>query len=880
MDISIVEMLWNPLAGLTSWFGGWAEGLFEKLVSIFTILPTILLYGLQLGFFYIVDCVQTIFRKMAGLDTYYVDGQEQTGDIVMSMLTNQMIVNIFVAVLVVSIVLLFVTTFVAIIRVEFTEKGAGNAKGPIIGRAVKSLAFFIIVPVTCLFGIWVSNVFLRSFDQATSGNSYSLSTTIFFAAAQDANRARNNSALAKKWMENTELMHSLEIYGGLVTQEELAQRIDAAFLARTKISDTSVGTSSISVDTGSKEFSYYFAANLVNGSNSSLSFSCYDSSELFITLYFYDLFTGYNYLIGYCGGYFAAQLMISAVIGLIQRIYELAILFVISPAAVAFMPLDDGKKYQTWKGEFIKRVGMAYGPVIGLNLTFQILAVLQHFTMFPSGGFKNNLFNALVQLLFLIVGLLAIKELSSLISNFVGAEDAAGKGESKKADVKKMGAKMMAGQVAAARLGKDVAMGAVRSVRGRGAGMQDKKAADLRAEANKVRATDAKKAAKLDKKADEAEAKAAKKRSYREKHANDGLGAQFKSILSGDANKTAIGKSFGALSASVEPLKFFTRSAMAKRAEEGQSVFAQIPVWGRDKKTGKMLNLSDAEVQRKKAKEKDDKIEDAKIARGAEIEVENDQAFSQYAKEQGIDYDNMSAENKAAFREKHREEFGTIGGAASRGSLGERRANAANVQTAMNTSKLVAQTGQIEINTKSIDLHAENIEDKSEKIRKNTGTIKYYSKQIRDNSDATTEAVTGAYDDGSGGTGGTGGTGAGGTGGTGGGAGGGTGSGGGGGGGKFKVSVEDGQIEAKITEGSNVTGHFSVDGTAAVNVTGTPNVKVTGTASVSISSGGPLEQAMNRVAATIAAVGVGSARGASPDAIARGIQGVFRGNIG
>ena len=106
MDIAIIEMLWNPLAGLTSWLGDAITSWFTKLVSFFILLPTAIFYGLQLGLFLIIDLVQTIFKKMAGLDVYYIDGEEQSGDIVMSMLTNQIILNIFYAVLVISIMLL------------------------------------------------------------------------------------------------------------------------------------------------------------------------------------------------------------------------------------------------------------------------------------------------------------------------------------------------------------------------------------------------------------------------------------------------------------------------------------------------------------------------------------------------------------------------------------------------------------------------------------------------------------------------------------------------------------------------------------------------------------------------------------------------------
>ena len=705
-------MLWNPLSGITSWIGNWFDGVILKAVSIFTILPTVLLYGLQLGFFYIIDCVQLVFRKMAGLDTYYVDGQQQSGDIVMSMLTNQMIVNIFIAVLVVSVMLLFVTTFVAIIRVEFTEKGAGNAKGPIIGRAVKSIAYFVIVPVTCLFGIWVANLFLRSFDKATSGSSYSLSTTVFFAAAQDANRARNNSDVAREFKDNADLMRALRLYGD-PTQEEIAEAIDAAFLERRQISDTSVGSDSIELDTDDDAFSYYFAATLLSGASGGFRISSFDNSEMFMTMYFYDLFLGYNYMIGYVGGYMVAQLLVSAIIGLVQRIYELSILFVISPAAVAFMPLDDGKKYQSWRGEFIKRVGMMYGPIIGLNLMFQILAVLQHVTVFPSDTWdlKANLFNALMQLLFLIVGLLSVKEFSQIISSFVGSDDAAAKGEGKKGDVMKMGGRMMAGQMAAARMGKEVAKGAYNSVLG--TRRAEKKAKDAEEEAKNNK--DPKKQAALD-----AKAKALREKADKRKEAGKlGLGEQLNMAIKGDAAKTGIGGSFGSLAKSAGPaLSFFTRDAIAERTKNGQSLLGQLRMFGTSidangkkntdslgttmKKlaTGQLQHVDDANRVISDGKEVKKAREDQELRHGIDNKMDNEAAVRELVERdygKSVIWDQLDDANKQAFIDDYRAkgQLGVVDGSYAIQSANAEKANNANVESATALGNINVNTGDM-----------------------------------------------------------------------------------------------------------------------------------------------------------------------------------------
>jgi len=446
----------TQLAGLGSWLSSALNGMVEKILSIFITPIAMLLYSLQIGFFWLIDCIQGIFRSMAGLDLYYYQGEEQSGDMVLAILMSDTVMSIFYGVLIVAIMLLFVTTFVAIIRSEFVEKGA-NPKGPIIGRSIKALFYFAAVPVVCLFGIWIANIFLKSLDEATSNQSSALSTTVFFAASHDANRCRSDYDFAMS-VKNSEIGEYLGIATN-ATQEEIASAIDEAFLQKLdtpgdhtfNISGDHMWTLSLFIN----ETDYYIEA--------------FDINNLSFTYYYYDLFTGYSYLIGFMGGFVAASLLLSTCIGIIQRLFELSILFIVSPIMIAFMPIDDGKQYGKWRGEFIKRVGSMYGPVIGLNLLFMLLAVLRDVDIFPETGTWGGLyavFNSIVQLIFLIVGLLAVKDFSAMISGLIGADDAMAKGEKSKEGVQKMVGRVGAGTVNAVRTGSQLAKATGSSILG------------------------------------------------------------------------------------------------------------------------------------------------------------------------------------------------------------------------------------------------------------------------------------------------------------------------------------------------------------------------------------------------------------------------------
>ena len=426
----------------------WYDFIVDPIVNLFTTLVNSLasivitpiagiLYTLQIGFFLLMDCIQMIFRRIAGLDVYYYAGEEQTGDPVLDFIMDPTVLGVFFSVLIVAIILLFVTTFVAIVRSEITEKGA-NPKGPIFGRALRSILYFVMVPVVSILGIFMANVFLKTLDMATNPTEKdSLSAMVFQAAAYDGNRARNNADLAAAFAADFGL-------SGSMSQADIANAIDDAFGAGAE-RETNFPSNPYDQD-------YMFALTLTLQTTAMYAFSTYNYCCFPMVYYYYDLLFGYDYLIGFIGGFIACSILLSTCLGCIQRIFELTILFVISPPIIAMMPVDNGSKYNSWRGEFIKRVMALYGPIIGLNLAFMILTIIGNYSMFPDTA-AYALFNRLVKMFFMIVCLISIKEFSGMISGLIGSSDALAQGEGKKEATTKMASKIGTAGVQMAKMG-------------------------------------------------------------------------------------------------------------------------------------------------------------------------------------------------------------------------------------------------------------------------------------------------------------------------------------------------------------------------------------------------------------------------------------------
>lgn len=182
---------------MVSFLGGIGDTIALLFGEIFWYFETIksslfaLLYAIGSLLLMLLDFVQSIFRKLAGLDTYYYNGTDfEHEDILQRLLTTPEILQAMGALIVVGLILLFIFTIVQFIRVEYTTEGAKNSKGNIIKQSLKSLAMFVIVPLGSLVGIFLSNKILQILDNATKGSNATIAGQIFKICAYDANPVR------------------------------------------------------------------------------------------------------------------------------------------------------------------------------------------------------------------------------------------------------------------------------------------------------------------------------------------------------------------------------------------------------------------------------------------------------------------------------------------------------------------------------------------------------------------------------------------------------------------------------------------------------------------------------------------------------------------
>lgn len=170
-------MVSSMLLGPFSWIADFFHALFDLIPKI--------MYLLYASLACVLDVLQLFFRKLAGLDVYYIDGEAVAGDLVTNFVTGilqpflpgidrtghtyPILSTVFWAMIIFGIIICFACTIVAIIKSHYNYDDKA-AKGPMqyVYTAGKAVINMIAVPLIVVLGLWVSEGILTALDSITS----------------------------------------------------------------------------------------------------------------------------------------------------------------------------------------------------------------------------------------------------------------------------------------------------------------------------------------------------------------------------------------------------------------------------------------------------------------------------------------------------------------------------------------------------------------------------------------------------------------------------------------------------------------------------------------------------------------------------------------
>lgn len=257
----------------------------------------------------------------------------------------------FLGVMLIGIVLLCIFVIIAILRSETAEGQGKKTKGQILGKAFQSFVIFLIIPFMLAAGILLTNTVMGAI--------------------------------------NGTMTSSLTGGGG-----------------NASIGGQILVTSGSSAFTGSAAERAAIEQQFITGQ--------LDYNSLKVVKEYYDL-SEMNFFVGIASGLVILIMFILAVLKFVQRIFDIVLLYIISPVSVATIPTDDGQRFKIWREMLISKVLGAYGIILSMNLFFLIIPQVSSI-----GFFGNNFKNGVVSILFIIGGSFAVTKANLVIAQLTG----------------------------------------------------------------------------------------------------------------------------------------------------------------------------------------------------------------------------------------------------------------------------------------------------------------------------------------------------------------------------------------------------------------------------------------------------------------------------
>lgn len=485
-----------------SMLGGWFDKIVDFIVGFFAFIPQ-LIYFLYASIASFLDLLQYLIRKLAGLDVYYVDGQEVSGDLITSFIrgilgidsspTYSAISTVFWALVIFGVILLFVTTIISIIKAHYNYDANKSSPMRILFSSIKSLATMVIVPVVAIFGVYLANILLSTLDKITASSSAAVLSEVYeadavskFKAGEDAqgnlcyssfdyfsagsysntptfsgmlfevagyscNRVRSGDYSVVTSQGDTSKWDNMGVFyvssSSADQRETLAYQIDYAFANNLTLANSYSSVKVEGTDDAADLWSslrFGFSATCSAGLFNVTSFSKYNVG---LVWYFYDLW-GFNWILGFAGIIISATMFGNIIFGLMTRLLQVVALFIIFPALIGIMPLDEGNAFSSWRKQFVGDILMAFGAVVGMNIFFLILPYFQSISFF-----NNSFLDGIMNMIIVIAGLTLIKNFIKLVSGFVGGGDANKTGEATRQDVTASAVKGVVGTLGASAVG-------------------------------------------------------------------------------------------------------------------------------------------------------------------------------------------------------------------------------------------------------------------------------------------------------------------------------------------------------------------------------------------------------------------------------------------
>lgn len=331
----------------------------------------------------VVDFLGSLFEFFAGTTKGYVtysDGVTTKQATVLEVFLGMgEVQKIFLIITLVSVLLAIVFTIIAVLRSmsDMTLENK-NPVSKVLKSALKCAVTFMMVPLLCVFMLQMTSVIMQGIDTALSNEEngdITISDTIWLSASMNA---------AKESAYNADT-HSPNIQVG-ANDEKRSKYVGKGEKAQDKYNYNS---SSIKED--------------------------FDLSK-------------FDYGLGITSAAVTALILAMSLLMFIRRIFEILVLYLVSPFFVATMPIDEGEMFKKWKDMFIAKFFSGFGSVIAMRLYLMVAPIIAtgSVSLYPG----NQRIDSIIRLILIIGGAFAVYGAQPMLLKMISYEAGAAEQQS------------------------------------------------------------------------------------------------------------------------------------------------------------------------------------------------------------------------------------------------------------------------------------------------------------------------------------------------------------------------------------------------------------------------------------------------------------------
>lgn len=355
------------------------QGILEFAIKLWVEIYSTHLYLLFSGLLKLLDYLETAFDVFIGLRdvTYDSGGTIIEGSLIEVLMQQKNVNQIFwvltLAGLGIAMILTIIATAKSALDLDFENK---RPVTKVLASMMKTFIQFFMIPFLVYFVLRLSAIILRGVTTAlTPEGTTSLGRMVFVIASLDAAKVENLNVSSSTRAANIGPLDSVR-----------------------------------------KPFYLMDAKGVSSKDYGKLS----DVGDAF--------FLGeFDYLIGFIAAIFLLFTIGICLVIFIQRIFELLLLYLVSPYFVSTMPLDDGEKFNRWREMFVGKCFSGFGSAIGMRLFLLVCPIIMgnEIRLAADAGLGGNAspeMEYMMKLFFIAGGAWAVYKSGPMITSLISSQ--------------------------------------------------------------------------------------------------------------------------------------------------------------------------------------------------------------------------------------------------------------------------------------------------------------------------------------------------------------------------------------------------------------------------------------------------------------------------